>query len=232
MNLRSALRVSLAALLVAPTAFAEDSPAIPASRDKLPRSGYTITSTGGRIDETSQFIFFSVLEGLYQDGLTNEDVDQILRKTDPEAAYEHFIYACPICTATIWGLQAYRSRPERLYSLKLATSTFGPGLSKELHDQLYSTDSDDRLIAINTLVQKWIARRIELLNLSASQRATLQTDLEDFRKQGMQVLKSFRENENNLKAFAPGYRHLNECAACNGAVGKIMPLPEATKKSP
>lgn len=32
------------------------------------------------IDATARFIFYSVLEGLYEDGLANEDVDQILMK--------------------------------------------------------------------------------------------------------------------------------------------------------
>ncbi len=60
---------------------------------------------------------FSVFEGLYEDGLSNEDLDRILLK-EKNQAYFHFIYACPICTATIWGLEAYRSRPDRFYGLK------------------------------------------------------------------------------------------------------------------
>lgn len=35
-----------------------------------------------KIDETSQFIFHSVLEGLYEDGLTNDDVAQILMRRE------------------------------------------------------------------------------------------------------------------------------------------------------
>ena len=83
-------------------------------------------------DETSRFIFYSVLEGLYNDGLANSDVDQILLKKEGHS-YFHFIYACPICTATIWALQTYRVRPERFYGLKTAATTFGPGLSESQH---------------------------------------------------------------------------------------------------
>ena len=53
-------------------------------------------------DETTRFIFYSVLEGLYEDGLSKEDVAQILMKREKET-YFHFIYACPVCNPTIWS---------------------------------------------------------------------------------------------------------------------------------
>src|SRR5215210_1212430 len=84
---------------------------------------------GSLLEETSRFIFHSVLEGLYEDGVSNEDVNQILLKKEGQS-YFHFIYACPICTATIWAVEAYRARPEHLYSIKSGASTFGPGLAE------------------------------------------------------------------------------------------------------
>lgn len=217
------------------TTYCEDFPDRPPYVDKTESLGVIVTSSKDHgIDEAARFIFFSVIEGLYEDGLSNEDVDQILLKKDQGSNFCHFIYACPICTATIWGLQAYRSRPDRLYSLKSSQSTFGPGLSGPLHRQLYSEDSDDRLIAINTLVQKWIARRMDRINLSEKQRADLQAALEKKRKEGMAVLQSFRDGEHGpgfgVKQAAPAYEHLDECASCNGAVGQLMPLP--AKKAP
>src|SRR2546428_4879514 len=88
------------------------------------------TSLKGRtldsdFDDTSRFIFYSVLEGLYEDGLSNKDVEQILMKKEKQS-YFHFIRACPICTATIRALEAYRVRPEYLYTSKPSVSTFGP----------------------------------------------------------------------------------------------------------
>src|SRR5262249_30538104 len=68
--------------------------------------------SASEIDSTTRFIFYSTLEGLYEDGVSNQDVDQILLRKDHQS-YSHFIYACPICTTTIWALQAYRSRPEQ-----------------------------------------------------------------------------------------------------------------------
>jgi hypothetical protein len=177
------------------------------------------------IDGTSRFIFYAVIEGLYEDGLSNEDVAQILMRKEKQS-YFHFIYACPICTPTIWALETYRMRPERFYGLKMRGSTFGQGLPEDLKKQLYSEDANQRLIAINTLVQKWMKRRIAAMNLSKSERSVLVKALEQKRRDGMNVLKIFRE-EKHLAENAPAYVDLEECAVCNGAVGKVMKLPEA-----
>src|SRR5882762_4709658 len=151
-------------------------------------------SAGMRIDATSRFIFYSVLEGLYEDGLSDQDVDQILMKKEKQSYY-HFIYACPICTATIWALEAYRARPAAFYSMKGGEgATFGPGLPDALHQQLYSADSHQRLIAINTMMKDWMTRRMDRMHLSAKDRAALVQDLEKKRKQGMDVLENFRKS--------------------------------------
>ncbi len=185
------------------------------------------------IDATTQFIFYSVLEGLYEDGISNEDVAQILMKREKEA-YFHFIYSCPVCNATIWALQSYVGRPDNLYGLKRESSTFGPGLSAELHDQLYSPDSARRLTAINTLVKGWMERRMTRMHLPAGERAALLERLEKKRKEGMVALEGFRKKEHGasfgVAQAAPAYVDLTECAVCNAAVGKPMKLPEAKRK--
>ena len=185
------------------------------------------------IDDTSRFIFYSVLEGLYEDGLSNEDVNQILMKKENQS-YFHFIYSCPICGPTIWALEAYRSRPERFYGLKKVGSTFGHGLPDSLHQKLYSEDSNQRLIAINTLVMKWISRRMNTMHLSDEDRANLLKALEQKRKAGMEALESFRRLEHGpdfgVAQAAPAYVDLEECAVCNGAVGKVMKLSSTKEK--
>jgi hypothetical protein len=179
-------------------------------------------------DPAARFLFHAVLEGLYEDGVSTDDIAQILMKHDKQS-YFHFIYACPICTATIWALEAYRSRPERFYSLKSGASTFGPGLSAELHEKLYSSDSNQRLIAINSLVRSWIARRMDMMNFSEQERAEMIKQLEKKREDGMRALESFRKLEHGpgfgVAEAAPAYIDLEECAVCNGAVGKLMKLP-------
>ena len=182
-------------------------------------------------DDTSRFIFYSVLEGLYEDGLSNADVDQILLKNEGES-YFNFIYSCPVCTATIQALQSYRNRPEHLYSLKSDDSTFGTGLSPALHAALYSGDTRRRLGAINLLMQGWMDRRIKSLHLPVEEQAKLLAKLEDKRREGMDALESFRHyghgRDFGVTKAAPAYVDLDECAVCNGAVGKPMKLPDET----
>lgn len=190
------------------------------------RAADNVRRTG--MDEATRFIFYSVLEGLYEDGLSKEDVAQILMKREKEA-YFHFIYACPVCNPTIWALEAYQARPDGFYGLKEARSTFGPGLSSELHDQLYSKDATKRLTAINSLVQSWMERRMKLLRLNADEQKALTKQLELKREEGMKMLESFRKKEHGasfgVEQAAPAYVDLTECAVCNAAVGKPMKLP-------
>ena len=187
------------------------------------------------IDATSRFIFYSVLEGLYEDGVSSDDVQQILLKANGKGPYVHFVYACPICTTTIWAVEAYRDRPKQFYSQKARGSTFGPGLSEELHQQLYSEDVKQRLTGINTLVKTWIDRRMTSLNLPEPERTALKAELERKRQEGTKMLNGLRRSAGSgssmgLAQGAPGYGDVEECAVCNGAVGKACKLREATGK--
>jgi hypothetical protein len=181
------------------------------------------------MDEATRFIFYSVLEGLYEDGLSKEEVAQILMKREKEA-YFHFIYACPVCNATIWALEAYKARPDGFYGMKLPRSTFGPGLSPEVHEQLFSKEPAKRLAAINALLKSWMERRMKVMRLTADEQKSLAKQFELKREEGMRMLESFRKNQHGenfgVAQAAPAYVDLTECAVCNAAVGKPMKLPE------
>ena len=64
------------------------------------------------LGESTQFLFLSVLDGLYQDGVSTEDVERILLRAEKQA-YTHFIHSCPVCAPVVWALAAYRARPNR-----------------------------------------------------------------------------------------------------------------------
>ena len=70
-----------------------------------------------RFDEAQKFIFYSVLEGLYEDGVSTEDVERILMKREKEYHF-HFNFSCPVCMGSIWAFESYRNRPEKLHSVK------------------------------------------------------------------------------------------------------------------
>ena len=176
----------------------------------------------GDFDDAHRFIFYAVLEGCYEDGLSTEDVSQILLPGN-KGQFAHFIYACPICTPTIHALETYRSRPPHFYGLKTPATTFGPGLETELRKQLYSEKPETRLTAINTLMQGWVSKRMSLLNLSDQGRAQLQSKLQEMRKKGNSYLKGAEASDPGafkMSAFA----NVRQCAVCNGACSlKLQP---------
>ena len=173
-------------------------------------------------DDGYRFIFYAVLDGCFEDGISTEDVSQIL-KGGEKGAYSHFIYACPICTPTIHALEVYRSRPAHFYSLKSGASTFGPGLTPDLKKQLYSAKPEDRLAAINALMQGWISRRMSLLKLSEQERTQLKMKLEAMRKKGMEALKVMAAGD-PAKFKMSAFANVQQCAVCNGACGmKLKP---------
>ena len=178
----------------------------------------------GALNENTQFIFLSVLEGLYEDGVASEDVDQILRRAEGHSP-AHFVYSCPVCTPVVWALEAYRARPGQFTGAKRRGSTLGIGLPEDVSAALRSEDVRARLGAINNLVKGWIERRMRLTRLTETERAKCTASLESMRRQGMEALERFRR-EGLVSEYAPAYADIDECAVCNGAVGKPMKLPD------
>ncbi len=181
-------------------------------------------------DKGYRFIFYAVMEGCYEDGLSSNDVAQILLKNEKPKSfsnvYAHFVYACPVCTPTIHALEAYQSRPSRFYSMKNPATTFGPGLAPDLKKQLYSEKPEDRLAAINTLMQRWVSNRISMLKLSDQERAELQKTLEEMRKKGTGYLKNWEKDSSQYDMSA--FKNVHQCAVCNGACGLNL-KPDAGK---
>ena len=188
-------------------------------------ANFDLTFRRGELwDQTQKFIFYAVLEGCYEDGLNTNDIAQVLMTTE-KGAYMHFVYSCPVCTPTIHALEAYRSRPNRFNGLKTSANTFGVGLDYETHRQLNSAKVEERMVALNTLVQRWIARRITSLRLTVAERTKLQKDLEAKRKQGTRALERFKKDAGFSFYVTPAFLRLNECAVCNGAVGEKLKVP-------
>jgi hypothetical protein len=208
-------------ILLAALGFSTAAPAQNSRADTAKRSGF---------DEATRFVFHAVLEGLYEDGVSDADVKQILMRKEKQT-YFHFILSCPLCGTTIWALEAYRDRPKGFYGLKTYVSTFGPGLTEAQHAQLFSDDPKVRLTVINALVQTWLERRMKAMRLTDGERAQLLDALEKKRQAGMDALVSFRKKQHGenlgVAEAAPAYVGLEECAVCNAAVGKPMKLPDA-----
>ena len=91
-------------------------------------------------------------------------------------------------------------------------------------------------MVINALMQGWMKARMNRMNLAGQERDELLNKLEKKRKEGMEFLQSFRLHEHGpnfgVAEAAPAYVDLDECAVCNGAVGKVMKLPNGSSLTP
>ena len=187
---------------------------------KETRNGRITLETFG---EAHRFIFMAVLEGYYEDGVSRADVNRIL-KQEPGQGPDHFIYACPLCTAVFQASQVYANRPDfSMYKPstlnQITEATFGDGLSAEIQSGLASEAVETRLETLFKLVSVWVSRRLERSSMSPAERATLLAEFEAGKKLGMARLKGYKENSDKrmLESCAPGFANIDACAMCNAS---------------
>ena len=161
-----------------------------------------------------QELFFAVLEGLYRDGVDNEIVDRVLT-IDPKSGYpELFVYACPICMPSYDAFLVYRARA-KFYGRKFDADTFGGGLDAATRARFLSSDRDTRWTALNQMVERYVARRLDDLQLSERERSDFHCKMEEMRKKGMSMLYSYQSDDAAL--YYPGMKACALCDAANSA---------------
>ena len=156
-------------------------------------------------------IFYAVLEGLYEDGVSDEVVDRILKVTPGTTQPMHFVYGCPICDPALDAFRAYRARGEWHY--KNAGNTFGPGLNRETRAALGSEKFADRFQAVQRLIKRWVGARLDKLRLTKDERVQWNGKIEALAQKGNALLESMR-----TAGTAGGLGEMKACAICNGAV--------------
>ena len=163
----------------------------------------------------TQLVFFAVLEGLYEDGVSTDDVDRILAvdpKTKAWRFEEHFVYGCPLCMPAFDAMALYRSRPV-FHGRKDSADTFGPGLEPALKKKLESAQKSDQLEAIQTLVNRWVGRRLDSMRLTKDEREQWTAVIEEGRQKGMGLLQTAQAGNRNE------YLGWKGCAICDGSAG-------------
>jgi hypothetical protein len=159
----------------------------------------------------SQLVFFAVLEGLYHDGVSNDDVDIIIppgTNGQPQFDREYFVYACPLCHPAFEAFRLYRHR-DPVFGLKARVDTFGPGLDDSTRAQLRSPDAARRRGAVQGLINRWVAQRLDMMRFTASERADITREMDEGRRQGMKML--------NQGPSASQSR--TNCPICDGSFG-------------
>lgn len=155
-------------------------------------------------------LFFSVLQGLYRDGVTNDVVDALLVPNDANHP-ALFVPGCPICTPALNALLVYRMRPA-FVGKKIHCDTFGPGLPEGVAAACTGPDLDQRFKILNGLVEGWVGEHLEGRRLTQDEAARWRSTMEEWRKKGMAGLapQQVAGTDFSLKACA-------SCDAANGA---------------
>lgn len=157
--------------------------------------------------EAHEFLFFAVLEGLYQEGPSPGSVAHIMG----DSLKENFVYGCPICIAVYDAFLVFQKRPD-FPNRKRKVNDFGAGLESEERKALAGSASERRK-QINQLVERWTEQRFAKLALTAEEKAKLRKDLREMKDQGTELLKAHQEEE----VYGNAYENWTSCPSCDGA---------------
>jgi len=128
--------------------------------------------------ERSRFLYFAVLEGLWEDG-----PDPALFKPLLDAPRDHFVPKCPVCTPVSHAFRMYVEMPDvPVFDAR------GRVFPKELAEKLKSPKRELRLAALEAMVAVYVQRRFERSSMSAAERAGMRLAIEAAKKDGMAQL--------------------------------------------
>jgi hypothetical protein len=166
--------------------------------------------------EGSQLVFFSVLEGLYRDGVSQDTVKAMLPEGQHEMTHS-FIYACPLCHPTFEAFRIYAMR-KPFYGQKAdEVDTFGKGLNAAVVTKLKSDDPNERRAALQSLIERWVSQRMDMMRLSEEERAKIAEEIKKLKEAGERTLKSFQSTRSGSKYYKEIYEGWKSCPSCEGS---------------
>lgn len=156
-----------------------------------------------------KFVFFAVVEGLYNDGLDESSVVAIIG----ENMSDNFIVGCPICHPAYDAFLLYRVKP-LFQSRKRPTDKFGKGLDVEERKALVG-EPNERREQLRDSISKWVEERIKSMNLDEDQAKDLRAELKEMSDRGTEQLESLK-NGGNGEFFQKIYADWEFCPSCSG----------------
>jgi hypothetical protein len=127
-------------------------------------------------DGMTEFLIGAIFEGLVEDWPDAALLQPILEKRAV-----HFVPRCLICTRVFDGMSAY------VHLRSTTSSTHEVRFPKELSDGLMDPDRAVRLKAIDALVDRYVARHFERVDLTPGEKKSMKNGLMMDRKYGMTV---------------------------------------------
>ena len=172
-------------------------------------------------DPVCKMVFFAVLEGLYEDGVSTEAAASVVgRAKDGKAEIRRtFVFQCPLCHPVYEAFRAYQQRP----AFRDKGDTFGKGIDAKLEAGLRSEDLLTRQRALQELVQRWVERRLNGMGLSPEQKSDWARRLKERSGEGNARLDQLKGTDAWYRLW--GYGFCAACAGCEGAC-KILKAPQ------
>lgn len=118
------------------------------------------------LDEECRMVFFTVLEGLYRDGVPSEVVDLVIGRVERNSVEKRFVFRCKLCHASYEAFALYQRRPE--FSGTNGLNTIGAKPIAEDVMKSLREDAGDREFgqAFSTIIQPWIKQKLLSMDLS------------------------------------------------------------------
>ena len=158
-------------------------------------------------DEECRMIFFTVLEGLYRDGVPDEVVNRVIGRVQKNSVEKRFVFKCKLCHACYEAFAVYQRRPA--FSGTKGVKAIG---NKKIPDDVMKNladDVSDRTFgrAFSTIIQPWIKQKLLTMNLNEKQKIAKMKKFADLAAEGNALITTYKT-----------------CQACDAieAVSKIM----------
>jgi hypothetical protein len=184
--------------------------------------------TDWKADPACRLVFHAVLEGLYEDGVPDDVVNNIVPpdKTGREKMRRSFVLDCPLCQPAFEAFCAYQSRPK--FSDGSKASTFGKGLPEAVRKGLLSDNLSTRLVTLRGPIRGWVEARLRSMKLTPEERQKWWDDIAARSGQGAATLSAHRAADPWYKSWS-GYWG---CAACKGSEDAAGALLREAKAAP
>lgn len=179
----------------------------------------------GRFSNEHRFVFFAILEGLYEDGVPREAIDLIVPDADAmtvpgKPGLTNFVESCPLCAPAFDAFRTYKLRPAFYGVQDGKLSTFGFGLGEDTMKGLRGSPWERRE-TIRRMIEGYVARRLQLLALDDEERTDMLVRLRDMKKEGHAALARVRRGEEG-ESLKKIYADWKFCPNCAG----VAPDPE------
>jgi hypothetical protein len=182
-----------------------------------------------KADPACRLVFFAVLQGLYEDGVSDEVVNSVVPpgKKGEEQMRHSFVLGCPLCRPAFEAFRAYQGRPRFAEDEK--GSTFGKGLPKAEADGLMAKQVSTRLIALRKPMKRWVEARLVSMKLDEAERKRWWDDLSARAGEGSAMLRELKKRKD------PWYKDWSDywgCAACLGSQDACREVRPASAAKP